>query len=104
MKSKTNGYLVLTALVLMVPGAMWSGYVLSVLWGWFIVPTFEGIPALSIPAAIGIASVVGYLTRGLARDTSDHKDPNDRLIQNIGESFLAPLFTLAFGWVVHLFM
>lgn len=37
-----------------------SGYVLSVLWGWFIVPTF-GLPLLTIPVAIGVMLVVAYL-------------------------------------------
>lgn len=46
----------------MVYGAMMNGWALSKLWSWFIVSTFA-LPALTIPAAIGVALVVNYLTQ-----------------------------------------
>ena len=39
---------------------MFTGFVLTILWGWFIVTTF-GLPQLSIPAAIGLALISGML-------------------------------------------
>jgi hypothetical protein len=39
--------------------SLYSGYVLSVLWGWFIVSTFDA-PNLSIIEAIGICLIVGF--------------------------------------------
>lgn len=88
-------------------GAIWSGFVLSVLWGWFVVPTFEGAPALGIPAAIGIAAVVRYLTNDTRWREEDRDDGNlrtERIIRSISMMVTVPLLTLIFGYVVHLFM
>ena len=46
---------------IMVVSCLLRGWVLSILWRWFMVPTL-GLPALSVPQAIGIALVVGMLT------------------------------------------
>lgn len=82
--------------------SIWSGYVLSVLWDWFMVPTFN-LPQLSIPAAIGIAMAMGYLTH----QTSTNKDERDGwevFGLAVVVAILKPLFALVFGWVVHQFM
>lgn len=39
-------------------GVMWSGFALSILWGWFFVPAL-GAPALSVPNAIRLPSAGG---------------------------------------------
>ncbi len=41
--------------------AMFSGWTLRLLWGWFIVPNFN-IPPLSIAAAVSITLAIGFLT------------------------------------------
>lgn len=41
--------------------AIWGGYVLTCLWGWFVVPTFA-LPPLTLAQAIGVSLIVGYLT------------------------------------------
>lgn len=78
--------------------SVWRGYVLSILWGWFAVPAF-GLPALSIPFAIGTALIVGYL----ARDTGVQRKE-----QSFGAAavsgFLAPVFALLIGWIVTWFV
>ncbi len=83
-----------------------NGLTLSVLWIWFIVPTFK-VPVLSIPVAIGIALIVGLLTARVAKkDNQDAKakakDGNHGEL--IGSSFATPLMILFVGWIVHLFM
>ena len=45
-----------------------NGWVLHILWGWFIVPVQHNI---SIPEAMGIALIVGFLTSHY-QDTSEH--------------------------------
>ncbi len=69
------------------------GLVLSVLWGWFIVPVF-GLPVLGILPAFGVALIVTYLVgyRGKKEGTTWL------------DVFTGPLITLVFGWIVHLFM
>lgn len=78
--------------------AAWSGFTLSVLWGWFVVQMF-GLPALSVAQAYGIALVV-RAAKGL--DTRTEKNP-DSFDVVFGKAFvLAPLtsgFSLLFGWV-----
>ena len=86
-------------------GAMWSGYVLTILWGWFVVPTF-GMPPLALVPAIGLAVVVGYLTHQYtpkaAKPEGDGKwDETGRVTAHM---LLRPAFTLLMGWVVKQWM
>lgn len=83
--------------------SIWSGYVLSVLWGWFIVPTFH-LPPLSVVTAIGIAIVVSYLTHQIDRDDDKKREWSETFTKMIGWGIIKPLIALCFGWIVHLFM
>lgn len=92
--------LVVIAILCFAP-PIWSGYALSVLWSWFIVPKFN-LPALDIPTAIGIALVVDYMTKqsysGLAK-SEDHSIRRTAI-----EALFRPAFALLFGWIVTKFM
>ena len=91
------GLIIFSSLILL------RGYVLSILWRWFMVPTL-GLPQLSVVQAIGIAMVVSFLTY--------HDDLDlQRSERSLGQKtviFLCRiiylLFALLFGWVVHQFM
>src|SRR3989344_254836 len=89
---------------IMVVATLLRGYVLSVLWRWFMVPTL-GLPALSVAQAIGIALVVGMLTH-----QSQHYYPEDKdektsnKVVRIIEPFLTPFVILLIGWVVRQYM
>jgi hypothetical protein len=78
--------------------AIWRGYVLSILWGWFAVPAF-GLPTLSIPLAIGLALIVGYLT---ADSTLERKRQGFGAAMAV--SLLGPAFVLLVGWIVSRFV
>lgn len=83
--------------------AAWSGFTLSVLWGWFVVPMF-GLPALSVAQAYGIALVV-RAAKGV--DTRTEKNPDSFGVVLGKAFFLAPLisgFSLLFGWVAKSFI
>jgi hypothetical protein len=81
-----------------------NGYVLSVLWSWFIVPTFN-IPSLNIPTAIGVALVVEYLTYQIKIDENDKKTSfGEKMSDRFIISILKPAFALLFGWVVTFWM
>ncbi|MDP3726358.1 MAG: hypothetical protein Q8R36_04140 [bacterium] len=88
---------------LIVVGSIANGFVLSVLWGWFIVPTL-GLPALSVVQAIGIAMVVSYLTYHYIDTQKGTEDKREKIAMAIGMVILRPLFALFFGWIIHLFM
>lgn len=84
--------------------AVFNGYTLSALWGWFVVPTFS-LPRLSITAAIGIALVVDYLTRQRTADPGDEdRSFAEEMVRDTTFAVLKPSFALLFGWIVHLFM
>lgn len=81
-------------------GAIVAGFTLSVLWGWFIVPTFNVAP-LGIVPAIGIDVSVAYLLSHLASKSDLNKE-------NVLTMFVRSLATSALflflGFVVHHFM
>ena len=85
-------------LALLVLSAIWTGFVFSVIWGWFIVPTFH-LPPLSIGLAIGIGLVVRMLT---------YQAPQEEKKEDFGHSIafaaIYPLLTLGLGFLVHLFV
>lgn len=84
------------ALLILLP--ILSGWVLSVLWGWFIVPAFH-LPALSIPAAIGVSLIAGKLTHQF-----QHEPENAKPWKVLAFGILSPFMTLAMGYVVRSFM
>lgn len=87
----------------MVFGPIINGYVLSVLWGWFIVPTF-GVSALSIVPAIGVAIVVSSFACLTHHYKKEKKSLGELIKEGAKEIAWRPPTTLFLGWVVHLFM
>jgi hypothetical protein len=75
--------------------AIFSGYVFSVLWGWFIVSTF-GLPAIGIAVALGIILVARYATM------VPRKLKEEDAIQ--GVMWFKPLFALLVGFILKSFM
>lgn len=85
-------------------GVIMGGYVLSVMWGWFIVPVFDA-PPLSVPVAIGVALVIGYLTdhtRTIAKEKN--KGIEEAVEELVVWSIIQPLAYLVLGYIIHLFV
>lgn len=78
--------------------ALARGFVLTKLWGWFIVPFFEVGP-LSMPIAIGIGLILGFLTHQ-EQFTNEDDDKTTPLVGMV----ISPWITLLIGWIVTLFM
>ena len=97
-----NALLIILAIIgfpfLLAFSAIWRGYVLSILWGWFIVPLF-GLPALSIPFAIGFSLIVGYMTH---QATKTEDEPSWGTLT--AHAALLPAFILLIGWIVTKFI
>jgi len=89
--------------LLLVFSAVSKGYVLSVLWGWFIVPIF-GAPALGVVPAIGLAVMLAYLSYRAYGHQKDERSWSDQFLERSVMSVVHPSFALCFGWIVHLFM
>ena len=73
---------------------VWHGFVLSTLWGWFMVPTF-GLPALSILTAIGVRMTVGMMT------PYSSAKPKDSTSWTVAMAFYIPTIALSVGYVVR---
>jgi putative Mn2+ efflux pump MntP len=90
-------------LALLTLSSMWRGYVLTVLWGWFVVPTF-GLSALALAPAIGLAMVVSFLTHQSDATKEQEGDFSTRMARAAGYALVMPALVLGIGWVVHQFM
>ncbi len=109
MNSKDEGcgiaLLALLALpVVIVVSAIANGFVLSVMWSWFVVPVF-GIAALTVVQAIGFSMVVSFLTyHDTESKTDDSKSLTEKIIYMVMMAIMRPAFTLGIAWIIHLFL
>lgn len=92
------------------PIVILSGYTLSTLWGWFVVPLFS-LPALTIPYAIGLMIVVTFVFHKKQDSDSDEvsklvstEDYTKFLIDKIVYVLVFNAMTLGIGWVVTKFI
>lgn len=83
-------------------GAILRGWVLSIMWNWFVVSTF-GLPALSIAAAIGVSLVVGLMTYQYIY-TEDDRSDSSKIAAGLGVNIGGPLVVLLMGWIVKQFL
>ena len=91
----------LLVLLLAIPlSAIWAGFTFSVLWAWFVVPTFSA-PPLTIPVAIGLVLLVAFLTYQHSRSSTTGDTSTAEMI---ARAILRPALVLLLGYVVHLFV
>jgi hypothetical protein len=76
--------------------AMWRGYAIATLWGWFVVPGF-GVAPLSIYTAIGVLLVVGALKS--VDYSHDERETSEKFFYSISLGLLGPALMLGTGWV-----
>lgn len=88
---------------LLAAGVFLQAYVVSVLWGWFMVTTFGLVP-LSLPAAYGLALVVYAVAPKVYDTKKDERSETEKALYAIATVVFAPLFFLFVGYIVHLFM
>ena len=112
--------------ILIVGSVIMNGWVLRYLWGWFVVPIFH-LPNLTVPEAMGLAMVVGFMTKSYpspkpaVQKTQEqaHAESLPKVVPptrvfakavgamiggTIGTMFAAPLTTLLIGWILHHFV
>lgn len=85
-----------------VVSAIWSGYVLSILWGWFVVPAMS-LPPISIPLAIGISLIAHMLTRQDLSQLAQKESTSSvgaRISTSWATTLAIPAFGLLIGWIV----
>ena len=94
------------SLFLLVLSLIWSGFVVTKLWKWFVVPTFD-VKELSIPIAIGISLFLFFTTKADLSELPtkhDDKTTKEKLMQATINVIFKPTFILLFGWIVSLFI
>lgn len=84
-------------------GIVTRGWVLSIVWSWFVVPV-TGLPLLSIPMAIGFSFAVNLITNNQSKVDSTKKEIWESLLEIVGYGILAPLFALGFAWIIYQFV
>jgi hypothetical protein len=103
---KTLGQVVVLFL-LGIPQTVFTGFILSEYWGWFIVPRF-GVSSLTIGGSIGVMLTVGLLSLPiiLAMPWKDAKDDDGWFMRKVTLAigmlvFVLPLGLLS-GYLWHL--
>jgi hypothetical protein len=92
---------IISTIALMIYSAILSGWGLSKLWLWFIVPTFNA-PLLKIPEAIGVSMVVTYMI------SVPTKSKEESFLKAFVLAFVfctfKPLIALLFGSIIRMWM
>lgn len=94
---------ILGFVVLLIFSSIFNGYALSVLWGWFVVPTFH-LPTLSLVQAIGLAMILTYLTYQHVDAKKGDESFGEMMAKAFPLTLIRPSFALLFGYVLHKFM
>lgn len=92
--------------VVLMGGYIINGWVLSVLWGWFIWPL--GVKAISIPEAIGISVVVQALWKPeypiMMAKFAEIDLVGELVGKAFGETIWKPITLLFSGWLLTFFL
>jgi hypothetical protein len=96
--------LLVIVLIAAILSSIVQAWVLTNLWAWFIVPTFDIAP-LSIPVAIGIALILGmFFQQQVDMDKAKKSDTSELFGNLASKGFIGPLVVLFIGWIVSGFM
>ena len=77
-----------------------NGYVLSILWAWFVVPL--GLPVISVAHSIGLAVIICWLT--YQYQTKKEEDDIKALTEFALLFIVKPFAVLGVGYIVKQFM
>lgn len=76
-----------------------NGWTLTILWKWFIVPSFDARP-LAVPYAMGISLII----RSAVYQPPGKEERSQGLGSTIGIAIAKPFIVLALGWLITLFI
>lgn len=76
---------------------IWSGYVLSYLWLWFIVPL--GVPSIAVGHAVGIMALKNFVFAKYTKEKTEKGKVSD-LYAILAKWFTVPAFALLFGYII----
>lgn len=97
MKATTILFGALGLAALMLLELLWVGCVLHIIWAWFAAPIFN-LPALGVAQAMGVALVVGLITKPV------EKPKGDEILKAIVAVFFRPALVLLAAWITLQFV
>lgn len=107
MKAVFYGVLAFLLFIAAVAGlAMYSGFAISLLWGWLIIPVLA-VPAITTVQGMGISTFVSYFLYSIRLNTmkkDEDKSVAERVLDVLFNSFGMTTAFILIGWVVSLFM
>jgi hypothetical protein len=80
---------------------LWRAFALSVLWTWFVQPTFPSVPALNLAHAAGLALVVRFLVTNAPLEIVQAEFLEISKRERHTAAFGLPAVALMLGWAVH---
>lgn len=100
-----TGYIGITTLIILaiLISTITYGWTLSVLWKWFAVPIL-GLPPVSIMEAMGIALVIGFLSRQMPSSNIKDKSAAELFGAYLGSAIFYPFVILILGWIISMIM
>jgi membrane protein implicated in regulation of membrane protease activity len=106
MKKITDLMWVVLGLMLVVLNVIYSGWVLSLLWLWFIVPL--GVASINVPWAIGLLLIVRLLpVRNFPRFDDEKNQVKDEFIKSLSRNkdiSISITIILLSGYISNLFI
>ena len=92
---------VIISVVILVPSALLTAFVVATMWGWFVVPL--GAPHLGMAHAYGLGTLISYVA--MARPKPDTDSPWWQTLANaVGQHLAASGYALGAGWIALQFM
>jgi hypothetical protein len=90
-------------ILLMIPaGMMTKGYVLMLLWTWFIEPL--GAMSIGLVHSIGLCTIMGFIKSGLQTQQQSEDEKEKGIWQVVSwaatHQLFIPIFYLFIGWLV----
>jgi hypothetical protein len=82
-----------------------SGFVIQIMWGWFVTPLFGILPP-TVAQAIGLSLFVGLFraVENRGQGTDDGTPKTEKILTGIFVAVVNPLVYLALGYVIALFL
>jgi len=95
---------IMALFVIVIPASIiMNGWVLSIMWKWFVVPLFH-LPELTIAYAVGISMVISLFKDKSSVTQNNEKSLSEKIISAFTYAFIVPLLSLGFGWIVLQFI
>lgn len=82
-----------------------GGWVLSKMWEWFVISSFENVPSVTWVAMTGFLLIVGYFRNhfeGVPQIDWDKVDGLEVVIKSLTLAIFRPMAALFFAWIITL--